>query len=251
VPCDGTDDDLCEEGTWVCTGGRAVCEDPTGNSREECNGVDDDCDGTIDENAGMELFLDADGDGYGVSDEGVFSCDPLPGRATRDGDCDDADPNVNPGRPESCNLLDDNCNGVIDDGDCECVSVVEGTRLYSFCSRERSWYAARDQCVARGQSLAALESDSEDAFVVAELRSRALTPAWVGLHDEGHEGEWRWVDETPIARMAWGPDEPNNGPGCCLNDENCGVVGWHPDPNTWNDDQCRREHFYVCESAAP
>ncbi len=250
-PCDGTDDDLCEEGSWACIGGRAVCEDATDNSREMCNEADDDCDGMVDETVGTEYYADADSDGYGTDSDVVISCTPLDGREPRGGDCDDYDDQVNPGRPETCgNFQDDDCDGVLDNG-CECVSVVEGGRLYSFCSGDLDWRDARDRCTSRGQALASLETDEEDAFVVGQVRARGLAPAWVGLHDIGDEGNWRWVDETPIARTAWGPGEPNNGPGCCLNDENCGVVAWHPDPDTWNDDQCSNTHAYVCESGAP
>ena len=44
--------------------------------------------------------VDADRDGYTV----------------RDGDCNDADPDVRPLAPERCNALDDNCNALIDEG---------------------------------------------------------------------------------------------------------------------------------------
>ena len=62
---------------------------------EICNGIDDNCDGEIDEG------FDADGDGY----------------TTCGGDCDDGDPAVNPGAMEICNDIDDNCDGNIDEGD--------------------------------------------------------------------------------------------------------------------------------------
>ncbi len=47
--------------------------------------------------------IDEDGDGYG---EGCAA----------GADCDDTDPWVNPGADEVCNLRDDNCNGLVDEG---------------------------------------------------------------------------------------------------------------------------------------
>ena len=46
-PCDGPDDDLCEQGVYVCSdSGQGVeCEEPVGPIPELCNGVDDDCNG--------------------------------------------------------------------------------------------------------------------------------------------------------------------------------------------------------------
>ncbi|MCB9793298.1 MAG: lamin tail domain-containing protein [Alphaproteobacteria bacterium] len=40
----------------------------------------------------------------------------LDGVAAEDGDCDDANPEVYPGRGEDCNGVDDNCNGLTDEG---------------------------------------------------------------------------------------------------------------------------------------
>jgi hypothetical protein len=47
--CDGTDGDLCMEGTYACPAGLQVCTDMTSNSVESCNGADDDCDGAVDD----------------------------------------------------------------------------------------------------------------------------------------------------------------------------------------------------------
>jgi hypothetical protein len=48
--CDGSDGDVCVEGTIMCDGaGAAVCTDGTGTTTELCNSADDDCDAATDE----------------------------------------------------------------------------------------------------------------------------------------------------------------------------------------------------------
>jgi hypothetical protein len=82
---------------------------------EACNGVDDDCDGTLDDpELFLNWYLDGDADGYGVGAP-VSSCSPVAGRAPAGGDCEDGDPAINPGALELCNLIDDDCDGTIDD----------------------------------------------------------------------------------------------------------------------------------------
>jgi hypothetical protein len=85
---------------------------------ETCNGLDDDCNGVMDD-AGAETawYPDADGDGYGDQHLPVMSsCSPGEGWLERGGDCDDTDAEINPDQPERCNGLDDDCNGLFDDG---------------------------------------------------------------------------------------------------------------------------------------
>jgi hypothetical protein len=84
---------------------------------EVCNGADDDCDGSIDEGIGSTFYRDLDGDGYGNAAGGTaFACFAPGGFSASNNDCDDANANINPGRPEVCNGIDDNCDGTIDNG---------------------------------------------------------------------------------------------------------------------------------------
>ncbi len=91
---------------------------------EVCNGTDDDCDGLIDDDdPGLSTFnthayfLDEDGDGYGLTTEGVSACESPSGYAVEYGDCDDSDSAVSPGAIEVCNTIDDDCDGDTDDED--------------------------------------------------------------------------------------------------------------------------------------
>ncbi|HEY0478017.1 MAG TPA: MopE-related protein [Kofleriaceae bacterium] len=101
--CDGPDSDLCKEGQIVCQNGALVCNDTTGPNVELCNGVDDNCDGQIDE--GDPGGGGACGSTIGVCTPGTNHC--VGGTLVCQGG--------NAGGPELCNGLDDNCNGVVDD----------------------------------------------------------------------------------------------------------------------------------------
>jgi hypothetical protein len=86
---------------------------------ESCNGIDDDCDGVTDNGAtdAITWFEDSDGDGYGTSVTGTLACaSPLStGFAALDGDCNDTNPHVFPSAEELCNVIDDDCDGDIDE----------------------------------------------------------------------------------------------------------------------------------------
>jgi hypothetical protein len=80
--------------------------------------VDNNCDGDIDEDLTFTTYyLDVDGDGYGHTEVDTMTCLPTPptGFVALDGDCDDADPLINPGATEICDNVDNNCDGDIDE----------------------------------------------------------------------------------------------------------------------------------------
>ena len=86
---------------------------------EECDGEDNDCDGLMDEadSIGCSVYYeDRDKDGFGVG-SGKCLCSPTGYyTASVNGDCDDQITDINPGVTESCNGIDDNCDGQTDEG---------------------------------------------------------------------------------------------------------------------------------------
>ncbi|MCO4748193.1 MAG: matrixin family metalloprotease [Proteobacteria bacterium] len=88
---------------------------------EECDDLDNDCDGSVDEagSASRTFYEDTDGDGYGVNGNTQFGCAAPSGFASSAGDCAPNDPNVNPGATEVCDAgnVDEDCDGGADDAD--------------------------------------------------------------------------------------------------------------------------------------
>jgi len=83
---------------------------------ERCDGVDNDCDGSIDEDVTTTFYADTDGDGFGDPDTAVEDCDPATGYVADSTDCDDSNADANPGEVEVCDEVDNDCNGLTDEG---------------------------------------------------------------------------------------------------------------------------------------
>ena len=81
-----------------------------------CDELDNDCDGAIDEELGELWYADEDGDGFGAEATGAPACDAPEGRVADSSDCDDTRDVVHPGHAELCDELDNNCDGVVDEG---------------------------------------------------------------------------------------------------------------------------------------
>lgn len=103
----GSDVGACHPGTRSCSGGvLGPCLGALGPAPEQCNGIDDDCDGDIDN--GFRLGEACDGPDKDLCVDDIITC----------AGCSTGSDN-----PESCNGVDDDCNGIVDSdctvGDCE------------------------------------------------------------------------------------------------------------------------------------
>ena len=87
------------------------------NATEICNTFDDDCDGLTNEGITfITYYADNDADGFGNPNASLSACSPPTGYVTNNSDCNDANAIIKPGAVELCNLVDDNCNGQINEG---------------------------------------------------------------------------------------------------------------------------------------
>ena len=132
--CDGGSDyDADGDGYDSDAYGGTDCDDtdldisPSGV--EVCDNADNDCNGTIDDDAtdAPTWYADADGDGFGTATAAstITACDQPAGFAATDDDCDDTAASVYPGADETCNGIDDDCDTEVDE-----AGAVDGTPYY-------------------------------------------------------------------------------------------------------------------------
>ncbi len=84
---------------------------------EICDSVDNDCDGTVDEDLDEVWYVDEDGDGYGYQYRYQNRCTQPSGYVLDSTDCDDEDASANPGATETCDGVDNDCDGTVDGSD--------------------------------------------------------------------------------------------------------------------------------------
>ncbi|XP_041641764.1 C-type lectin domain family 4 member M-like isoform X1 [Cheilinus undulatus] len=108
---------------------------------------------------------------------------------------------------------------------------------------KKSWAQARQHCQNMGADLAMIKSQDKMNFINGLYKSDK--EVWIGLTDDGVEGQWRWVDGSPLGATFWGPGQPNSHNG---KNQDC-VEFWHRRTGNgqWNDEACDITQNYICE----
>ncbi|MCB9780269.1 MAG: putative metal-binding motif-containing protein [Alphaproteobacteria bacterium] len=134
------------------------CDDTRADVRpgadEYCDGVDNDCDDAVDEDAldAVAWYADGDEDGYGDATAVTLGCAAPDGTVGDATDCDDDDADVNPGAAEVCNDIDDDCDDAVDDDDTDLTGAP-------------TWYADTDDDGYGDLDAATIACDAPDGTV--------------------------------------------------------------------------------------
>jgi spore coat protein CotH len=169
--------------------------------------------------------VDVDGDGYNGCDE----------------DCDDHAPDIHPGAAEHCNFIDDDCNGVLDDG-AECPPCQESWgpdgETYGLCPQPTTWADARQTCISEGGELASFhDQQTAEDVTWALLEHFDHWVAWIGLTDADTPGDFAWTDGSALDFTYWEADDAMDWGDCVVG----AVWGW------WAT-SCEEIHPFICRA---
>nr|XP_042124174.1 low affinity immunoglobulin epsilon Fc receptor [Peromyscus maniculatus bairdii] len=114
-------------------------------------------------------------------------------------------------------------------------------KCYYFGKGSKQWIQARFTCSDLEGRLVSIHSQEEQDFLMRHINKQ---DSWIGLRDLNVEGEFVWMDGSPVGYSNWNPGEPNNaGQG-----EDCVMMRGS---GQWNDAYCRSYlDAWVCEQLA-
>ncbi|MCB0522557.1 MAG: T9SS type A sorting domain-containing protein [Saprospiraceae bacterium] len=209
---------------------------------EVCDGVDNNCNGGIDEGLGSTWYADSDGDGFGDPLVSQTNCSQPPGFVPNDYDCDDANGAVNPAATEVCNGIDDNCNGQIDESgtaqtwyaDSDGDGFGDPAVSQINCSQPPGFVSNYDDC----------DDNNASANPAASEVCNGIDDNCDGQVDEGAVSLQYWSDndhdgygEYSLGTYCVPPPNSATQPGDC-NDWNAAVHPGAVETCNWLDDDC-------------
>uniref|UniRef100_H3CQ11 C-type lectin domain-containing protein n=1 Tax=Tetraodon nigroviridis TaxID=99883 RepID=H3CQ11_TETNG len=105
-----------------------------------------------------------------------------------------------------------------------------------------NFHEALGRCRDEKALLASIHDSDEQAYINSMVGTGKVASAWVGLIMAGiANGQYKWVDGSPVSYTHWGSGEPNNANG----EEQCVQMNRHQ--GVWNDANCGRTAGYVCK----
>jgi hypothetical protein len=198
------------------------------NANERCDGVDNDCNNDIDDDAidASLFYADDDQDDFGDPNDAVTECDPPSGYVADDQDCDDTDAAINPDADEICDTFDNDCDQNADGG------AIDATTWYLDLDDDSfgADATAVDACDPPTDEYVDIGGDCDDLDVVANPDGTEVC----GGGDEDCDTFADDLDPDITGRPLWYPDDDLDGfgddfaagvPACVQPADTVGVQG--------------------------
>jgi hypothetical protein len=77
---------------------------------------------------------------------------------------------------------------------------------YYYCSALQTWTNAQSTCVSNGGNLASIPDAATNTFI----KNAVITSISIGFTDQVTEGNFLWIDGSPVTYTNWNAGEPNN-----------------------------------------
>uniref|UniRef100_A0A8C5VDP7 Fc epsilon receptor II n=1 Tax=Microcebus murinus TaxID=30608 RepID=A0A8C5VDP7_MICMU len=114
-------------------------------------------------------------------------------------------------------------------------------KCYYFGEGAKKWLHAQYACEDVGGRLASIHGAEEQDFL---SKRASWKGSWIGLQDLDREGQFTWMDGTPMDYSNWSPGEPNNQ----AQGEDCVMMRGS---GQWNDAACHSKlDAWVCDRLA-
>jgi len=111
-----------------------------------------------------------------------------------------------------------------------------------------TWQEAKTECNLISGRLVMIETEEEQALLVAEKKKRSILPPymwigymWIGLNDLSEEDVWRWTGTVGLRTTfsAWGRSQPNSYNG----EQDCVAMDFANNNGKWNDFWCNKRSW--------
>ncbi|XP_042549904.1 CD209 antigen-like protein C [Dipodomys spectabilis] len=112
---------------------------------------------------------------------------------------------------------------------------------YFLSKTQGNWNYSVTACQEVGAQLVIIKSDDEQGFLV-EI-SKHKHPSWIGFSDVRQEGNWLWLDGSPLTQRLmkyWKPDNSDS------KGEDCAELRGYE----WKHNKCVQEKFWICKKSS-
>uniref|UniRef100_A0A914ENZ7 C-type lectin domain-containing protein n=1 Tax=Acrobeloides nanus TaxID=290746 RepID=A0A914ENZ7_9BILA len=131
----------------------------------------------------------------------------------------------------------------------------ERQKCYNYKTENANFAQALSGCQQENASLISIHDLQENLFVSSltvdpKYDTWIIEVIWIGLNDPSKNGNWQWVDGSPVDYTIWQPNNPGNGScvilasGSRYESLNNGIA------NKWQTADCGTEIWYICEKNA-